>query len=127
MTRIYSDNATKILFCGPYFPAFRLNMEIYRVTSCIHSECWKIRTRITPNTGTFYAVNLGKLSRFVAGNHCKNGQTSKVYILFIRPENIRKALPQCKCTKMKMFVFLFIQCNSISFSTQPVNAIIYQE
>ena len=23
----------------------------------IHSECRKIRTRITPNTGTFYAVS----------------------------------------------------------------------
>ena len=32
-----------------YFPAFGLNAERY-------SECWKMRTRITPNTVIFYAV-----------------------------------------------------------------------
>ena len=32
-------------FSGPYFPAFELNTEIYRVNLCIWSECGKIRTR----------------------------------------------------------------------------------
>ena len=41
---------------GPYFPAFRLNTEIYQVNLCIQSKCWKIRTRKTPNTDTFLAV-----------------------------------------------------------------------
>ena len=41
---------------GTYFPAFRLNMEIYRVNLRIQSECWKIRTRKTPNIDTFHAV-----------------------------------------------------------------------
>ena len=37
-------------YSGPYFPAFELN------TVPIQSECGEIRTRITPNTDTFYAV-----------------------------------------------------------------------
>ena len=52
----------------PVFPAFGLNTERYRVflriwteyglnTLRIQSECGKIRTRITPNTHTFYAVH----------------------------------------------------------------------
>ena len=34
-------------YSGPYIPAFGLSIQ---------SECGKIRTRITPNTDTFYAV-----------------------------------------------------------------------
>ena len=42
----------------PYsaFFAFRLNTKRYGVFLCIQSECRKIPTRITPNTGTFQAV-----------------------------------------------------------------------
>ena len=40
------------VFSGPHFPAFKLNTERYGV----QSECGKIRTRITPNMETFYAV-----------------------------------------------------------------------
>ena len=43
-------------YSGPYFPTFGLNMERFRVFLCIQSECEKMRTRITPNTDTFYAV-----------------------------------------------------------------------
>ena len=43
-------------FSGLYFSAFGLNMEIYGVNLCIQSKCRKRRTRITPNTDTFYAV-----------------------------------------------------------------------
>ena len=43
-------------YSGPYFPAFGLNMERYSVSRCIQSEIRKIRTRIAPNTDTFYAV-----------------------------------------------------------------------
>ena len=39
-------------YSGPYFTAFELNTYSVR----IQSECGKIRTRITPNTETFYAV-----------------------------------------------------------------------
>ena len=34
-------------YSGPHFPAFELNTERY---------CGKMRTRITPNMNTFYAV-----------------------------------------------------------------------
>ena len=45
-------------YSGPYFPAFGLNTERYSVSLCIQSECGKIRTRITPNSDTFYAVTV---------------------------------------------------------------------
>ena len=41
-------------YSGPYFPAFRLNIN--SVSLHIQSEWGKIGTRITPNTDTFYAV-----------------------------------------------------------------------
>ena len=44
-------------FTGPYFPAFGLNTERFGVSLCIQSECGKIRTRKTPNTGTFHTVH----------------------------------------------------------------------
>ena len=43
-------------FCGPYFPAFRLNMETYSVNLRIQCECGKIWSRKTPNKDLFYAV-----------------------------------------------------------------------
>ena len=45
-------------YSGPYFPAFGLNTERYSISLCIQSECGKIRTRVTPNIVTFYAVNI---------------------------------------------------------------------
>ena len=46
----------------PHFPAFGLNTETYEVSLRIQSECGKIRgkmrTRITLNTDTFYAVTV---------------------------------------------------------------------
>ena len=39
-----------------YFPAFGLNTEIYGVSLRIQSKCGKMRTRITPNTETYYTV-----------------------------------------------------------------------
>ena len=41
-------------YSGPYFPAFRLNTEIYSVSLRIQCKCEKIRTRITPNIDTSY-------------------------------------------------------------------------
>ena len=40
-------------FSGPYFPAFGVNMERYRVSLRIHSECGKIRTRKNSVSGHF--------------------------------------------------------------------------
>ena len=47
-------------YSGPHFPAFGLNMESYSVSPRIQSEWGKIRTRITPNTDTCYAVGVEK-------------------------------------------------------------------
>ena len=46
------------LFCifRSLFSVFGLNTERYSVSPRIHSECGKIRTRITTNTNTPYAV-----------------------------------------------------------------------
>ena len=44
-------------FLDPYFPAFGLKTERYGVSLRIQLECGKIRTRKTPNTDTFHAVN----------------------------------------------------------------------
>ena len=44
-------------YSGPHFPAFGLNTES---DTRIQSECGKMRTRITPNTDTFYEVNIAK-------------------------------------------------------------------
>ena len=43
-------------YSGPHFHAFGLNTERYSVSLRILSECGKMRTRITPNTDTFYTV-----------------------------------------------------------------------
>ena len=51
-------------FSGPYFPAFELNMERYRVSLRIKSKYRKIRTRKTSNTGTFHIVKVKKSKYF---------------------------------------------------------------
>ena len=45
-------------YSGPYFPAFGLDTERYSVSPHIQSECGKMRTRITSNRDTFYAVEI---------------------------------------------------------------------
>ena len=53
-------------YSGPYFPTFGLNTDRYGVSLRIQSKCGKIRTRITPNTYTFYAVVLfGEIGKHV--------------------------------------------------------------
>ena len=76
-TNVYKINIFQILrvmhctksvrirsYSGPHFPAFGLNTERFSVSLRIQSECGKIWTRKTPNTGTFYAVlqiwNIGR-------------------------------------------------------------------
>ena len=39
-------------YSGPYFPAFGLNTERYRLSLRIQCKCEKIRTRVTSNTDT---------------------------------------------------------------------------
>ena len=45
----------------PHFPAFGLNTERYSIYLRIHSKCGKMRSRITPNMDTFYAVFFSQL------------------------------------------------------------------
>ena len=47
-------------YSGPHFLAFGLNTERYEASLRIQSECRKMRTRITPNTDTFHAVQYSK-------------------------------------------------------------------
>ena len=43
-------------YSSSQFHLFGLNLERYSVSLCSQSECGKMRTRITPNADTFYAV-----------------------------------------------------------------------
>ena len=52
-------------FSGPYFPAFGLRTERYRVSIRIQSGCGKIQTRKSPNMDTFYAVFLLVVKQWV--------------------------------------------------------------
>ena len=54
---------------GPHFPAFKLNTKRYSVFLHIQSECWKIWTRITPNTDNFYAMIISMLPLFECITH----------------------------------------------------------
>ena len=51
-------------YSAPYFLAFELNTKRYGVFLRIQFECEKIRTRITPNTETFFAVSTAGLFWF---------------------------------------------------------------
>ena len=57
---IYTIHCAKsvciLSFSGPYFSAFGLNTERYRVSLRIQSACGKMRTRKTCNMDTFHAV-----------------------------------------------------------------------
>ena len=52
-------------YSGPYFSTFGLNTERYGMFLPIQSKCRKIRTRITPNTDTFYAFTQCLISRIL--------------------------------------------------------------
>ena len=56
LNKHYVQSACVQSYSGPYFTAFGPNKEIYFVFLRIQSECGKIRTKISPNTDTFYAV-----------------------------------------------------------------------
>ena len=49
-------------YSGPHFPAFGLNTERYGISLRTQSECGKMRTRTTPNTDAFHAVQNHLLS-----------------------------------------------------------------
>ena len=45
-------------YSAPYFLAFSYIRTEYGEMLCMQSECRKIRTKITPNMDTFYAVKV---------------------------------------------------------------------
>ena len=57
-------------YTDQYFPKFGLNTQRYGLSLRIQSECEKIRTRITPNTNTFYAANITILNFVLSHNGC---------------------------------------------------------
>ena len=59
-------------FPGPYFPAFRLNIEIYPVNISIQSKWSNIQTRKTPNTGSFFAVYVSSALILAAFTYSKS-------------------------------------------------------
>ena len=64
-------------YSGLCFPAFALNTERCGVCFVIQSECGKVRTRITPNTDTFYAVHQ-TVNRIVLTSLYLEFETSKI-------------------------------------------------
>ena len=80
-TRLYCVKSVRMWsYLGPHFPAFRLNMERYRISLRIQSECGKMRTRITPNTDIFHAV----LVRSRLGYKENFYRNSDILVLFVR-------------------------------------------
>ena len=59
-------------YSGLHFPSFGINTERYSVSLCIYPECGKIRTRITPNTNTFYVewISLATYNTRESRNTC---------------------------------------------------------
>ena len=52
-------------FSGPYFPACKLNMAIYRINLRIQSENGKIRNRETLHMDTFYASDIAIMQKLI--------------------------------------------------------------
>ena len=74
-------------YSGLHFSAFGLNTERYGVSLRIQSKRGKMRTRITPNMDTAYAVkpsehpyNSRKLLFEISFHHIKKSNTSKKFI-----------------------------------------------
>ena len=61
-TNFYLSLREKCLYSELFLSAFSRIWTEYGEIQSIQSECGKIRTRITPNTDTFYAVFLPHLN-----------------------------------------------------------------
>ena len=72
----------------PHFPTFRLNTERYSLSLHIPSECGKMRTRITLNMDTFYAVILCRTA-FLKNIHFQKQFNESVLQKRV-PSNFRK-------------------------------------
>ena len=97
-------------YSGPYFPTFGLNTERYGVYLRIQSEFGEIRTRITPNTDTFYEVCLVNLVLKFSIHHLTNVRcdTLKKLILIISRGSLIGLLGKgLLSTRLKNEVYLF--------------------
>ena len=75
-------------YSGPHFPALGLNTERYSLSLHIQSECGKMRTRITLNMDTFYAVILCRTA-FLKNIHFQKQFNESVLQKRV-PSNFRK-------------------------------------
>ena len=94
-------------YSGPHVPAFGLNTERYEVSVSIQSDCGKMRTRITPNTDTFHAVQLLGLSVYWQDGGC-NQPLQLILILIV---------PLCFVILYDLLFFTFFQIFSINVVT----------
>ena len=93
ITILYIDEFTGICYFCLFVDSIIFSRGINRVWKvpvfgvilvCIQSECGKIRTRITPNTDTFYAVNnltlmeLNQYGPFIAFLLLKNESQNQI-------------------------------------------------
>ena len=62
-------------YSGPHFPTFGMNTVRY----CIQSECGKMRTRITPNLDTSYAVKTAYSNKYQIFAFSKNKLVIKTF------------------------------------------------
>ena len=53
-----STKAEHRSYSGPLFPSFGLSTERYGVSLRIQFKCRQMRTRVTPNTNAFHAVEM---------------------------------------------------------------------
>ena len=109
-------------YSGPHFSAFELNTERYRVSLRIQSQCWKMPTRITPNTDTFYA-KFSILRLFMRTNipkKCVLESLTKIY----QALDISATLVKCfsatgaKITSLISFICLNLMLRSFSIASK---------
>ena len=92
-------------YSGPYFPVFGLNTERY-VSFRIQSEFGEIRTRISPNTDTFYAVTMLKQKTGLEANKTWN----KLTVIALTNANFQYARPFSEATEISFKFHLLYQC-----------------
>ena len=93
-------------YSGPHFSAFGLNAKTYGVSFRIRSECWKKRTKITPEYGHF--------SR--SERVCKMGTLTRTRLILSWQHSVRfKRLFWCTHLKFRFFYSFLFQALFFSF------------
>ena len=109
---LYRNNCVKsvrIRSCSrPHFPAFGPNTERYRVSLRIQSKCGKMRTRITPNTDTFCAVQVKFCRQRFIENSVKHLRWKDFQKKLKVVHNFCKNLYLTCLTEFSIHIFLFL-------------------